>query len=91
MRVNGMLKLYPAWGGRGMNLSTQDAQLFFKLFLAILAYTNRQSATAARGGGLEYMSRSKRLAFGGFAYGLNVPVSRLAATEHRSGFSCRSA
>ena len=25
-----------------MNLSTQDAQLFFKLFLAILAYTNRQ-------------------------------------------------
>ncbi len=25
-----------------MNLSTEDAQLFFKLFLAILAYTNRQ-------------------------------------------------
>ena len=25
-----------------MNLSTQDAQLFFKLFLTILAYTNRQ-------------------------------------------------
>jgi hypothetical protein len=25
-----------------MNLSTQDAQLFFKLFLAILAFTNRQ-------------------------------------------------
>ena len=25
-----------------MNLSTQDAQLFFKLFLAILAYVNRQ-------------------------------------------------
>lgn len=25
-----------------MNLATQDAQLFFKLFLALLAYTNRQ-------------------------------------------------
>ena len=25
-----------------MNLASEDAQLFFKLFLALLAYTNRQ-------------------------------------------------
>lgn len=53
--------------------------------------TCEMSATAASGGGLEYGSRSKRLAFGGVAYRLNLGIPRLDVAGHLSGFPIRSA